>query len=71
MLLCQQLDTVEERVKYAMEFRKTETSKDLCHGNTKKLYKLKKEIFKYRFMDEPNYEYLRDMLQELLLEAQE
>ena len=62
---------MEERVIYAMEFRKAETSKDLCQGNTRKLYNLKKEIFKYRFMDKPNYEYLKDMLRELLFEAQE
>ena len=42
----------------------------MCTGNTKKLYKLKKEIFGYRFTDEPDYHRLRVMLSDLLFEAQ-
>ena len=53
--MCNSLKTVKNRVDFAMKFRQSETSKDLCRGNTEKLYKLKKEIFKYKFMDEPNY----------------
>ena len=39
---------------------------DICFGNTKGLSTFKREVFSYRFKDEPRYEYLRDLLSQLL-----
>ena len=37
-------------------------TQDLCFGNTKDFDKLKREIFGYRFKDEPDYTLLKQML---------
>ena len=47
------------------KIRKVQTSRDLCYGNTIDLYRFKKEVFGYRFQDEPDYDKLRGMLHEL------
>ena len=39
---------------------------DICFGNTKGLSTFKREVFSYRFKDEPNYQKLRELLSELL-----
>lgn len=39
---------------------------DLCFDNTKKLSKFMREIFSYRFKDTPRYDYLRDLLKDLI-----
>lgn len=47
------------------------SSKDLCFGNSKDLYKFKKEVFSYRFADIPDYENLRNILKKLLHKEQQ
>ena len=49
------------------ETKKSMHSKDWCHGNTRYLYKFKREVFSYRFSDQPNY----DLLRKKLIEARE
>ena len=44
---------------------------DICFGNTKGLSTFKREVFSYRFRDEPRYEFLRDLLSQLLLQESE
>ena len=41
------------------------TTKTLCSGKTKDLVAFKREIFSYRFKEEPDYDGLRRMLVEL------
>ena len=47
------------------------SSKDLCFGNSRDLYKFKKEVFSYRFADIPDYENLRNILKKLLHKEQQ
>ena len=37
-------------------------TKDLCFGASECLFDFKKEVFSYRFEDEPRYDYLRELL---------
>ena len=40
---------------------------DICFGNTADLGKFMKEVFSYRFKDTPRYDYLRNLLQKLIV----
>lgn len=53
---------VNEEFKIVRDAKQNQTSKDLCYGNTQDLKAFKREVFSYRYKDEPNYEQLRDML---------
>ncbi len=57
---------VNKQFKDIFNTKKRQTSKDLCFGNSKDLYRFKKEVFNYRFADEPNYDSLRNIIQTLL-----
>lgn len=48
-----------EQFKLIFEARKTQTSKDLCFGNTKGLKEFKREVFSYHYADQPKYDKLR------------
>ena len=50
---------------YMKGVRSTQTSKDLCFGNTKVLKPFMKESFAYHFEDEPRYDFLKSLLQDL------
>ena len=53
---------IHEKLSLMKAVRRGQTSKDLCFGNTKHLYKYKKEVFSYRFKDTPDYDHLIDLL---------
>ena len=48
-----------ELFKTLFQVRQTQTSKELCFGNTQGLKEFKREVFSYHFADEPNYDKLR------------
>ena len=61
---------VNDQFKRIFEAKKNQSSKDLCFGNSKDLYKYKKEVFSYRFVDTPNYESLRNIILKMLYKEQ-
>ena len=56
---------LDKEFKKILKVRQNQTSSDLCSDNTKHLYTFKKEIFSYHFKDKPNYEKLRNILENL------
>lgn len=46
--------------------KQSERRRDLCFGNTSELSKFMKEVFSYRFKDTPRYDYLRELLRDLI-----
>ena len=59
-----QVDVTEElnRIKLAKKSLKVD---DLCFGESKDLADFHNEVFSYEFKDEPKYDYLRRLLNEL------
>ena len=57
---------VEEAFQKFYEFKDMHKTQDLCFGNTKDFDKLKREIFGYRFKDEPDYSLLKQMLEQII-----
>lgn len=56
---------VNDEFKIIRDAKINQSTKDVCFGNTKDLTSFKREVFGYRFKDEPKYEHLRQMLREL------
>ena len=54
-----------ELIEATLQIRKHQKSKDLCFGVSKELRDFKREAFSYHFKDEPNYQSLRLILEEL------
>lgn len=54
--------SVNEEFSMIRDAKLTHTTKLLCSGKTKDLMAFKREIFGYRFKDQPNYGELRKML---------
>ena len=59
---------VEELFQAALQARENQKSKDVCFGASKDLIDFKREVFSYRFKDEPDYNGLRNILKELKYE---
>ena len=57
--------TVDILLKLSKE-KKNLGSKDLCFGPSKELYEFKKEVLGYGFKDEPRYDYLKSLLEDII-----
>ena len=56
---------VNQEFQHIRDVKIKQRTHDLCFGNTKGLTNFKREVFSYRFKDEPRYDYLRDLLTQL------
>jgi len=67
---------IDNRVDKNQQFRtikaakESQRLKDVCFDNTSELSQFMREVFSYRFKDTPRYEFLRNMLKELIEEEQ-